>query len=258
MPSRGGRRGRTGLDLYLEEIGRHRVLSREEERRVARRAREGDRAARERLVTSNLRFVVTVAKRYRGMGLPLEDLINEGNLGLIRAAGRFDEERGVRFVTYAIWWIRQAILAALAEAGAALPPEPPGPGRPRGRARGSDPQGRVKPAARARLLSLEARAPGTDGATLGARVPDGGPDPDRVLQDRALRRTLEKGMAFLPEREERVLRRYYGLDGQEPRSVSRIARELEVSRDRVRQIRARALARLRRGPHGRRLAGFTR
>lgn len=254
MRSGGRRRGRTGLDLYLEEIGRHRVLSREEERRLARRAREGDRASRERLVTANLRFVVTVAKRYRGMGLPLEDLINEGNLGLIRAAARFDEERGVRFVTYAIWWIRQAILAALAEAGAVLPPAPPGPGRPRGRARG----GEGERAGRARLLSLEARVPGTDGATLGARVPDGGPDPDRVLQDRALRRTLEEGMAFLPEREERVLRRYYGLDGEEPRTVSRIARELEVSRDRVRQIRARALARLRRGPHGRRLAGFTR
>ena len=106
--------GAASLDLYLRDINRHPLLSREEEAEVARRIRAGDRAALDLLVAANLRFVVTIAKQYSNQGLSLEDLINEGNIGLIRAARRFDPERGFKFISYAVWWIRQGVFQALA------------------------------------------------------------------------------------------------------------------------------------------------
>lgn len=246
------------MDRYLAEIGRHPLVGREEEARLARRARErGDTAARERLVTANLRFVVAVAKRYRGRGVPFEDLVNEGNLGLVRAAERFDERHGVRFVTYAVWWIRQAMLAAIS---AAAPPPVPG-ARRRGessrggavREPGSGRTGRP----RLRLVSLEDEGRDGRGGALGERVADeGAADPGRSLEREALRDLLDAGMAFLPEREERVLRGYFGLDGRPPRSLERLGAELGVSGERARQLKARALDRLRAGPHGGALEQF--
>jgi RNA polymerase primary sigma factor len=247
MPKDARGPGTDALDQYLQEIGRHPTLSREEEAGLSRRYREtGDRGALAALVTANLRFVVAVAKGYRGRGLPLEDLINEGNLGLMRAAARFDPHRGVRLVSYASWWIRQAILAALARTvgpGGAPPPRPGreagAPGRRRrARRRGPPP------------VSLQqGGGPGESGTALAERLADAtAAPPDARLQRAALRRSVQAGMAFLPEREARVLRLYYGLDGGGARSLERIGRELGVSRERVRQLKARGLSRLRESP----------
>lgn len=251
--------GTDALDRYLEEIGRHPVLDRADEARLARRYREdGDEAALAALVTANLRFVVSVAKRYRGRGVAFEDLVNEGNVGLMRAARRFDERHGVRLVTYAAWWIRQAILAAVS---ASRPPPVPPPSRRRaGRTeavREPDPGSRAGPGLR--LVSLDGGPAGDGRRPLLERVADAAAeDPERRLDRTALRHALATGMAFLPEREERVLRCYFGLEGGSPRSLARIGREMGLSRERIRQLKDRALDRLRAGPHGPSLEQFVR
>lgn len=258
--SGGGTAARSGaMDRYLEEIGRHPLLDREEEARLARRARErGDGTARRRLVTANLRFVVAVAKRYRGRGVPFEELVNEGNVGLVRAAERFDERHGVRFVTYAAWWVRQAMLAALSAARpAASAPRRRRGGRRAGVVRESG-SGRRREA-RVRFVSLDHPGPGRRDGALEERVPDpGAADPGRSVERQALRDLLDAGLAFLPEREERVLRGYFGLDGRPARSLERLGRELGVSGERVRQLKDRALDRLRAAPHRDALEDFAR
>lgn len=243
--SRSARRRRSGaLDLYLDEIGRRPLLTREREAALARCWRDaGDRRALDELVEGNLRFVVASARRYRGRGVPMEDLVNEGNLGLVRAAERFDPERGVRFVTYAAWFVRQTMLDALARAGRAAPPVP------------ASGEGGVRPGRRAALVSLEAPSdPDGSGAPLSDLLGDAAaPEPDRPAVRRERRRALERGLAFLPEREERVLRLFFGLDGEPPRTLADIGREMGISRERARQLKERALGRLRDGPHGVRL-----
>lgn len=228
-----------GLALYLREIGRRSVPTRDEEARLARRIHDGDEEALEELVSRNLRFVVSVARRYRGRGLSLSDLVNEGNMGMMRAARRFDGERGVRFVTYAAWWIRQSILEALArQRGAARPPGP------------SD-----TPARPGIRLSLDADEPG--GGSLAERTADPRAEaPDTPVQRRALQRAVARSLASLPEREAEVLRLRFGLGGTEPRSLGEIADRLSVSRSRVRQLRDQALRRLRSGSAGMVLATF--
>lgn len=226
-----GRVREGSFSLYLDEIGRHRLLDIDEERALAARARRGDREAVDRLVSANLRFVVAVAKRYRGRGVPMEDLVTEGNLALLKAAERYDGERGVRFVGYASRWVRQAMLDAVARAtwkGEASPPSPRAPRRPT-------------------FLSLDGPSRG-DGSALAERLAAPGTEGDRPLQARAVREALETGLALLPGREERVLRLYFGLDDSPSRSLAEIAGELGVSRERVRQLKDRALARLREGP----------
>lgn len=252
-----GRRG--AMDRYLEEIGRYPLLDREEEARLARRARErDDGAARRRLVTSNLRFVVAVAKRYRGRGVAFEELVNEGNVGLVRAAERFDERHGVRFVTYAAWWVRQAILAALSAAGPRTSPARDRNGRPRTGVVREAGSGRRR-ARRVRFVSLDDPGPGRRDGALEERVPDpGADDPGSSVERRALRDLLDAGLAFLPEREERVLRGYFGLDGRPARSLERLGRELGVSGERVRQLKDRALDRLRAAPQRDALEDFAR
>lgn len=227
-----------GLDLYLKEIGRREIPSRDEERRLARRIQEGDEAALAELVSRNLRFVVSVARRYRGRGLSLSDLVNEGNVGMIRAARRFDGDRGVRFVTYAAWWIRQAILEALTRRReSAEPPAPSAPSR--------------------RVVRLSLDAPDPAGASLAERTPDPGAEPpDAPVHRRALRRAVSRSLASLPEREARVLELYYGLDGGAPRDLGTVASRLDVSRSRVRQLRDQGLRRLRSGTAGMVLATF--
>lgn len=246
--ARSGRRESSDVfDLYLDELGRRPLLSREREVALARRWREaGDRRALHELVEGNLRFVVACARRYRGRGVPMADLVNEGNLGLLRAAERFDPDRGVRFVTYAAWFVRQTILGALGRAGRAAPPvadgDGTGPRRPR----------------RAVVVSLEAPpGPGGRGTRLSERLEaPAAVGADRPVHRRERRRALETSLAFLPEREERVVRLFFGLDGAAPRTLAGIGREMGVSRERVRQIKDRALDRLRNGPHGGRLRGL--
>lgn len=227
------------LELYLRDIARSNPLPRAREAELAGRWRKmGDRRALETLVQANLRFVVSVARRYRNRGLPLEDLVNEGNLGLLRAAERFEPDRGVRFISYAVWWIRQAILRALSRAEAPILPDA---GRPGARRGGASDRARR----RLRIVSLDDPAGDRGDGRLRDLVADErAPSPDAGLERRRLRDRLDARLATLPEREERVLRLYFGLDGTAPAGLAEIGRALGVSRERARQIKATALARL--------------
>ncbi len=210
------------FERYLRDIGRQHLLTREEEVELARRSREGDERARRRLVSANLRFVVSIAKRYRHSGLSLGDLVNEGNLGLLRAAARYDETRGVRFVSYAAWWVRQAIIQAILASR-----DPPGPG---GKAR----------------VSID--EPLGAGLPLREVLPDERSEPpERRILDSDLRDAIDSSLTDLPEREERVLRLYFGLDGGRPLALGELGEHLGVTRERARQIKERALSRLRAG-----------
>lgn len=269
------------LDQYLREISRYPLIDRDEEARLARRIREGEEEALEALVRANLRFVVSVSRKYRNQGVPLSDLINEGNLGLIKAARRFDETRGIKFISYAVWWIRQAILQALAEqsrvfrlplnrAGmlyrvskrkAALVQE-------LGREPTADEiaealdmsSGEVEEAlAIARShLSLDAPvAPGED-ASLMDCLPDVlSPGPEEMTFDNALGDALNSALDTLDRREAAVLRHYFGLGHEVPRSLGEIGRDLGITRERVRQIKEGALQRLRHASRARYLESFT-
>jgi RNA polymerase primary sigma factor len=268
------------LSQYLQDISAYPLLSRDEEVALARRSRAGDQDALDRLVRSNLRFVVTIAKRYRHRSVSLPDLINEGNLGLIRAARRFDETKGIKFVSYAVWWIRQAILQALAEQGHIMRV-------PLNRAGAVHRIGKCASALRQQLgrepthaeiaaelalsreeiaaalsaarapLSFDApRAPGEDNPLADYLADDGAPPPDEYGVERALAAALQESLLRLKEREVTILRLYFGLDGEEPMSLERIGATLGITRERVRQIKEKALARLRAGRLGKALADF--
>ncbi len=268
------------LDQYLKEISIYPLLEREDEVRLAQRIRQGDEEALDVLVRSNLRFVVSVAKKYQNQGVPLGDLINEGNLGLIRAAHRFDETRGIKFISYAVWWIRQAILQALAEQSRIVRV-------PLNRASTLHRIGRHRSILLQELgreptieevaedldlrhdeveqtlnlaqshLSLDAPVtPGQDG-----RLMDYLPDlftaaPDSETYDRALTQTVEDALATISEREARILRLYFGIDGEEPKTLEDIGAILGITRERVRQIKERALARMRHASRARLLDAF--
>lgn len=223
--------GRT-FDRYLRDIGSLRLLSREEEAELAARSRDGDRDARARLVSANLRFVVSVARQYQHRGLSMAELVSEGNLGLLRAAERFDESKGVRFISYAIWWIRQAMLQAIASES-----------RPGGTNQGVSFEAPARPDRRIRVEDVVA-----DETSEG---------PEGRVDRRALRDAIDTSLTWLPEREERVLRLSFGLDGEEPLPLKEIGVRLGVSRHRARQIKDRALARLRAGARRRVLASFS-
>ncbi len=269
------------LDRYLSEIGAEPLLAREEEAELAKRIRAGDRAALDRLVAANLRFVVSIAKRYRNRGVSLADLVNEGNVGLIRAAERFDEGKGVRFVSYAVWWIRQAILQAIAEQSnivrvpasrAATHSQVARSSRRLRQEFGREPTAEelaaelelpikdVREALTSRqgYVSLDAPVQGSDDASLAEFIPDkDGADADERTQREALKNALDSSLTALPDREQLVLRLYFGLDDGEPRTLEEIGKELGVTRERVRQLKERALSRLRHGARGRFLEGFT-
>ncbi len=272
--------GGGSLDLYLREIAGHPILEREEEVRLAEAIREGDEGALNRLVASNLRFVVTVAKRYRNHGVAFADLVNEGNLGLMRAARRFDETKGVRFISYAVWWIRQAMMQAIAEQSRIVRVPV---GRMdeankvvRASRRLSQQLGRqatpeevgielgLSPEAVQRALgmqggyiSLDAPVPDTEDTSMLELIPDReGEEPDERTQREALREVLEASLMHLPKREARILKMYFGLDGHEAHTLEQIGREFSVSRERIRQIKDRALVRLRLGATGRVLESF--
>ena len=268
------------LDQYLRDISAYPLISREEEAELARRIRVGDQEALDKLVRSNLRFVVSVAKKYQNQGVSLSDLINEGNLGLIRAAHKFDETKGIKFISYAVWWIRQAILQALAEQSriVRVPLNRAGTLHRIGKRANALLQELGREATHAEIadgmdipeeevaktmsisqvhLSLDAPlTPGEDNRLLDYLPDTLHPTPDEQTFEKALTEAIEESLGSLKEREAKILRLYFGIDGSEPMTLEEIGSLLGVTRERVRQIKEKALSRLRHVSRSRSLESF--
>lgn len=256
------------LDKYLQEIGKVDLITAEEEVELAQRIKAGDRVALEKLTKANLRFVVSVAKQYQNQGLSLPDLINEGNLGLIKAAQRFDETRGFKFISYAVWWIRQSILQALAEqsrivrlplnkigsinkinkAYALLEQE-------HERAPSAEEisevldmsEGDVKESMKnsGRHVSMDAPlVEGEDSNLYDVLNIGESPSPDRELMTESLRVEIERALQTLTPREADLIRLYFGLNGAHPMTLEEIGETFDLTRERVRQIKEKAIRRL--------------
>jgi len=268
------------LGRYLRQIGRGRLLTHEEEIDLGRRAREGDETARSKLIEKNLRLVIPVAKKYRGMGLPFGDLIQEGNIGLMRAADKFDPEKGFRFSTYATWWIRQAVQRAVADKGRTIRVPVHMGERIRKMARTYNELSaelereptdeevaerigwevdRVKEVKSAipDATSLNQPLSSDEGSSeLGDLVEDErvSEEAGEVVRELETRRLVES-VERLPERQRRVLVRRYGLDGEKPATLADLSEELAVSRERVRQLQREAERALRdEGEYGQELS----
>ncbi len=256
------------LDKYLQEIGKVDLITAEEEVDLAQRIKAGDRVALEKLTKANLRFVVSVAKQYQNQGLSLPDLINEGNLGLIKAAQRFDETRGFKFISYAVWWIRQSILQALAEqsrivrlplnkigsinkinkAYALLEQE-------HERAPSAEEisevldmsEGDVKESLKnsGRHVSMDAPlVEGEDSNLYDVLNIGESPSPDTILMMESLRVEIERALQTLTPREADLIRLYFGLNGAHPMTLEEIGETFDLTRERVRQIKEKAIRRL--------------
>lgn len=262
-------RTKESIEKYLEEIGNFSPLPPAQEIELACRIHKGDSLALEDLVKANLRFVISVAKEYQGQGLPLQDLISEGNLGLIKAAQRFDETRGFKFISYAVWWIRQSILQALAEQSRVvrLPLNRVGAINKVGRALESlekkysrepsmgeiadkmemstfDVADVIKTSAR--HLSLDEPFKEDEGnSLLDVLRSDRYEPPDGQLMRDSLREEIEKVLHTLKPREAEIVKLYFGLDGDRPLTLEEIGEYFELTRERVRQIKEKALRRLR-------------
>jgi len=256
------------LDKYLHEIGKVDLLTPEEEVTYARKLKEGDEEALNKLVKANLRFVVSVAKQYQNQGLSLPDLINEGNLGLIKAAQRFDETRGFKFISYAVWWIRQSILQALAEQAriVKLPLNKIGSINKVNKAFAELEQKferepsvaelvevlelateDVKEALRSSNRHVSMDAPLTqdeDSNMYDVILSHDSPAPDRGLLNDSLRKEIERALATLTPREGNIIRLYFGLNGKHPHTLEEIGEEFDLTRERVRQIKEKAIKRL--------------
>jgi RNA polymerase primary sigma factor len=258
------------LDKYLLEIGRVDLITAEEEVELAQRIRQGDQKALDRLTKANLRFVVSVSKQYQNQGLTLQDLINEGNLGLIKAAQRFDETRGFKFISYAVWWIRQSILQALAEQAriVRLPLNKIGTINKINRAFSNLEQQLERPpsaeelgevldisaeevrqslANAGRHLSMD--APLKEGDESSSSMMDvmennDLPGPENELIKESLRKEIERSLSTLSMREGDVVRLYYGLGGIAPMTLEEIGTQFDLTRERVRQIKEKAIRRL--------------
>lgn len=263
-------RDTTSLELYLQEIGKAHLISVEEEVNLARKIKDGDRKALVTLIQSNLRFVVSVAKQYQNQGLTLPDLINEGNLGLIKAAERYDETRGFKFISYAVWWIRQSILQAIAEQSriVRLPLNKIGSISKINRAftkLEQDYQREPMPEEVADLLKLQIKivrealetsnyhvstdAPlheseGDEITLYDMLINDESPSPDLSLINSSLKIEIERALKTLSDREAEILRYYFGLIGESPLSIDEIAELLQLTRERVRQLKDKALKNL--------------
>jgi RNA polymerase primary sigma factor len=259
------------LDKYLQEIAREGMISPEEEVELARRIKEGDQRALDRLTRANLRFVVSVSKQYQNQGLTLPDLINEGNLGLIKAAKRFDETRGFKFISYAVWWIRQAILQALAEQSrivrlplnkigsinrinkvyAELEQELRREPTPEEIAEVLElPVEEIKDAIRntGKHLSMDAPLKADEESStsmLDLMQSELMPKPDEELMRESLAKEVERALTTLNKREADILRYYYGLGGVYPLTLEEIGYKFDLTRERVRQIKEKAVRRLR-------------
>ncbi len=257
------------LDKYLQEIGKVELLTPEQEIELAIRMKKGDQSAMELLTKANLRFVVSVAKQYQNQGLSLGDLINEGNLGLIKAARRFDETRGFKFISYAVWWIRQSILQALAEQSriVRLPLNRVGALNKIGKAYSNLKQEferEPSPEEIAQALEMDVDeissamkiygkqvsvdAPfslGDENSLLDVIQNDEQPSPDNELISESLKTEVKSVLAILPDREAEVIRLYFGLDGEYPMTLEEIGDKFNLTRERVRQIKEKAIRRLR-------------
>ncbi|MEQ9288041.1 MAG: RNA polymerase sigma factor RpoD/SigA [Cyclobacteriaceae bacterium] len=257
------------LDKYFQEIGRVELLDPDQEVELACRIRQGDQMALERLTKANLRFVVSVAKQYQNKGLPLSDLISEGNLGLIKAAKRFDETRGFKFISYAVWWIRQSILQALAEQSriVRLPLNRVGFLSKIARAFSDlEQKNEREPSAdelaenlamsiedvtqslmsSGRHVSMDAPfQSGEEGSLLDVMENVNEKDPDEKLIKDSLKNEIKRALACLTHRESQILSFYYGLENQQAYTLEEIGDIFELTRERVRQIKEKAIRRLR-------------
>lgn len=273
-------RASQSLDKYLQEIGEVPLLTPEEEIELARRIKQGDQLALERLTKANLRFVVSVAKQYQNQGLSLGDLINEGNLGLIKAAKRFDETRGFKFISYAVWWIRQSILQALAEQSRVvrLPLNRVGALNKIGKAYAAlEQEFEREPSASeiaeqldmtdfevadtlkisGRHLSMDAPFSNSeDNRLLDVIQNDHQPPPDHDLMNESLKVEIERALATLTKREAEVVRLYFGLGQEHPLTLEEIGERFNLTRERVRQIKEKAIRRLRHTSRSRALRAF--
>jgi len=257
------------LDRYLQEIGKEKLITPEDEVRLAKEIQKGSQRALEDLTKANLRFVVSVAKQYQNQGLSLGDLINEGNLGLIKAAKRFDETRGFKFISYAVWWIRQSILQALAEQSriVRLPLNRVGALNKIGKELSKLEQEyeRVPSAAEladsldmtvsdvadtlkisGRHLSVDAPfAQGEDNRLLDVLENEETPDPDKDLMGESLKVEIERALSKLTTREGEVIRLYFGIGREHSLTLEEIGERFDLTRERVRQIKEKALRKLR-------------
>ena len=256
------------LDKYLQEIGREDLITVEEEVELAQAIKKGDRKALEKLTRANLRFVVSVAKQYQNQGLSLPDLINEGNLGLIKAAEKFDETRGFKFISYAVWWIRQSILQALAEQSriVRLPLNQVGSLNKISKAiQKFEQENERRPSAEELALELDLSvdkvtdslkvsgrhismdAPfveGEDNSLLDVLVNDDAPIADRTLINESLQKEIDRALATLTERESDIIKMFFGIGCQEM-TLEEIGDKFQLTRERVRQIKEKAIRRLR-------------
>ena len=256
------------LDKYLQEIGKEDLISADEEVELAQKIRKGDHESLEKLTRANLRFVVSVAKQYQNQGLSLPDLINEGNLGLIRAAEKFDETRGFKFISYAVWWIRQSILQALAEQSriVRLPLNQVGALNKINKALAkfeqenermpsveelanetNMPKEKIADSLRVSGRHVSIDAPfveGEDNSLLDVIANPDSPRADNGLMEESLRREIDRALATLSDRERDIVRLFFGLGCQE-KTLEEISEEFKLTRERVRQIKEKAIRRLR-------------
>lgn len=256
------------LDKYLQEIGKVDLITADEEVELAQRIKAGDHSALEKLTKANLRFVVSVAKQYQNQGLTLPDLINEGNLGLIKAAQRFDETRGFKFISYAVWWIRQSILQALAEQSriVRLPLNKIGSINKINKMYANLEQANERPPTAeeiakeldmtindvkesmknsGRHVSMDAPlVEGEDSNLYDVLRSSESPNPDRALLIESLRTEIERALETLTPREADVIRLYFGLADQNPMTLEEIGETFDLTRERVRQIKEKAIRRL--------------
>lgn len=262
--------------LYFKELSGSELLSVEEERALARRARTGDRVAEQKLIESNLRFVVKVAKQFRRSGLPLLELVNEGNVGLIEAVRRFDPERGIRFVSYAVWWIRQAILSYISRAALSFRISPHTANIlyriSRAYAKGAH-EGEVSDETLARFAGVSVdelrRALQAVSSVVSLDHPahEGGEKdlkeilnslteemPDQKVSEQHLKRKINSLLALLSKAEQTVLRLRFGLDDENPLTLQEIGERLRLSRERIRQLESKALMKVRNSPGSQDLA----
>lgn len=268
------------LDKYLQDIGKMDLVSADEEVILAQKIKMGDRKALEKLTQANLRFVVSVAKQYQNQGLSLPDLINEGNLGLIKAARRFDETRGFKFISYAVWWIRQSILQALAEQSriVRLPLNQVGTlNKIKKEASRLEQQYERPPSLDelanalempkekiAEVLNITTRYVSMDAPLvqdeetnfIDVFIPDDAPTTDQSLMKESLSREIERALSALTDKERDVINLFYGIGGHHGLTLDEIAAKFDLTRERVRQIKEKAIRRLKNSSRSKHLKAF--